>query len=124
MSRQGDKMADLRKYRRIPYDSIVMYKTPFINADDQIKLVETETPAAGVDLSEAGMKFLSIQKLPVDTALTVFLSIGKIMPLMIQARVAWTGDSNIPGSYSTGIEFQGMDLETQDSLKNFIDDIT
>lgn len=79
-----------------------------------------------VNLSTSDMRFSYASKLPADSPLKVYLSLGHKQVVLINAQVADTAenlkaDSN--GLYATRLMFTNVDQQTQQVLEQHIDQI-
>ena len=115
---------DKRKYKRVPLDSILFYMIEDKSLKNPLELLKAETPLS-IDISEGGLKFLSLQEIPLKTYLKVIITFydGSIQPVDIIGRVVWTQLEPISGNYYTGIEFTELGEKQKTVLSEYIDKI-
>ena len=98
-------MEEKRKDKRIPINSIVMYRIEDYEKIDDQNLVKIGRPISA-NISSGGMQIVAKQKLPVGVYLKIVLSIFPMRNTIdVIGKVVWNHADGEESRFRTGIEF-------------------
>lgn len=110
-------MEDKRRYRRVPLDSILFFRIETPTEDMPVPLIRTQTPLS-VDLSEGGMRFVSIQELPLGVQLRILVVFqGTKYPVELEGRVVWCEKDSASENWHCGVEFTHLSEAKRNLLR-------
>ena len=115
-------MQEKRKYKRVSAKCVLLYRIQESPDQSTSELIQVETPVS-LDISEGGIRFLSIQELPRDTVLKVVLSLpDSLEAINVKGRVAWSVSDGSTLNFQTGMEFTDVAERDHDTIRRFVED--
>ena len=113
-------MLEKRMYKRVSAKCILLYRIQEDPQKQTSELIQVETPIS-LDISEGGVRFLSIQELPGDTILRVVLSLpGSLEAINLKGRVVWCVSDENSRNFQTGMEYTDIRDRDRDAIRQYV----